>query len=124
MVSPPSKLSDWEKILWGNVSEKLDGKVVSLDELKDLFSTGEKTSEVRLVKEDNSLAIYGRESASGIVEYIAYQCKHCDTLMIGSPGIRDNNSLKKGMPLTGKDGYDRVCRSCYAHLGSVSLEVR
>ena len=110
---------DMERSRWAAVSAELEGKIVSLDELKRLFPETEELSVIDLLEDKERYAVYGRKSKK--IRFLsarqeAYRCKSCNTLMIGSPVIEDDTSIHDGVPLTGREGWDASCRKCYAHL--------
>lgn len=131
VLGNPVKPSHFERIKWQNVSSEYSGKIVSLDGLKKIFPADEKYSEVEVLREEDNYVVYGRKykaikKPSFLLEdFIAYHCNFCSELIIGPPKIVDDLSIRNGIPLSGRKGYDIYCRNCgsrlYEHTIAVSF---
>ena len=113
---PPSKPADEERRRW--IATNLEGRVVSVEELKKLFPKQGNLPEIGVTKDTETYKVYGR-----VLKNLAYECKSCNTVVVGSPNIEDDTSIELGMPLAGRSGYDLYCKQCHAHLEDVTLEM-
>lgn len=43
---------------------------------------------------------------------VAYQCPHCDKIIIGAPRIEPYKGIDSRSPLSGSNGVNILCRSC------------
>lgn len=115
-LAPPNRHGDMERIFWSNVPVNLRGKVVSLDELKKLFPENQDYHPVEKLEEDNKHATYGRRTKPiTFHEFLAYECKSCQKLIIGPPRIKDENTIGQ-QPLCGREGYNVYCTNCHTEL--------
>jgi hypothetical protein len=101
----------WEQDLHGPFAG-LIGKVSTLDELNKVLHKHEKESNVILYKKEKKYDIYAIKYSHS-VQRVAYGCHKCKNIVVGSPVIKDENSIG---PLSGRIGYDVYCKNCDAHL--------
>lgn len=115
---------DSERMRWKIIPPSLERKVVnSIDELKKIFPADRKFGEISLTEKKKGTKthkIYGRafRNKERILDYVAYECPGCEKIVIGPPRIEDDTSIKLGMPLAGREGYDAYCTNCHTHLTS------
>lgn len=124
-LAPPSLPSDMERLKWEEVPSNLEGRVVSLDELIALFPEVSPFSGIQVLEDAKNYRVYGRkrqDTTSFADQYLAYECKKCKAIIIGSPEIQDEDSIGCS-PLAGRVGYDLSCKQCYARLEDVTLEM-
>lgn len=124
-LAPPSLPSDMERLKWEEVPSNLEGRVVSLDELIALFPEVSPFSGIQVLEDAKNYRVYGRKRQDTTFfadQYLAYECKKCNSLVIGSPNINDEDSIGCS-PLVGRVGYDLSCKQCYARLEDVTLEL-
>ena len=126
-LAPPSLPSDLERLKWERRSfpSDLEGRVVSLDELVALFPEVNHFSGIQVLEDAENYRVYGRKRQDTIFfadQYLAYECKKCNSLVIGSPNISDEDSIGCS-PLAGRRGYDLSCKHCYARLEYVTFEL-
>lgn len=123
VIAPFPQPGDFRRRLWTKLDYDLEGRIVTLDALKQLFPTSDGFEEVIEIGTKPSGAgkgctVYGRKVAdmTNYAERLAYGCGRCKNLVLGSPRIEDDNSIDDGMPLSGRRGYEAYCRSCDALL--------
>ncbi len=118
---------DKEKIFWHNFSsvvpEGLVGTVVSsLEELREKFS-GLEISEINFIY--HGYSTYGGRKAckkkepSFAENPVAYYCSNCDKIVIDAPKIVDKKLF--GL-LSGRQGYDVLCKRCSGILYSDTVK--
>jgi hypothetical protein len=110
-----------ERMRW-SAPEELEGIVVdSLEDLRAKFPSAEGFKEAHL-KAEGGVGEYGIKRyvmSDGNREIsIAYGCKGCEKIVIGSPDIRKHDSISSSHPLSGRRGIDFYCSSCGHYLGS------
>jgi hypothetical protein len=124
-MMPDRKPGDLERMVWGQDPDgpfiKLIGKTITLDELNQVLHKKEKKSEVVLYRHEKSFDIYAIKYSHS-VQRVAYGCHSCKNITVGSPVIKDENSIGT-MPLQGRTGYDVYCGKCNAHLKSHTSEL-
>lgn len=112
-MMPDPLPGDIERSQWTHVPAQFTGiKIKSLDELKQVFPKDTDHSEVQSVRDNPKYLVLGRVIAGRYPEYLAYQCKSCKTIVVGPPNIQDDLSIKEGIPLAGREGYDVYCHQC------------
>ena len=119
---------------WSCVPKDLEGRVVSLSELKQLFPNKRLIDKLSVIEKTDRAKFYGgkRKPAPDereymiklhaqeyktkkgyvIPVYLAYKCKSCSTLIVGPPIIKGDTSMNSSFPLTGRIGYDVYCKVC------------
>ncbi len=127
-LAPPSLPSDMERLKWEEVPSNLEGRVVSLDELVALFPEVSQFSGIQVLEDAKNYRVYGRkrqDTSFFADQYLAYGCKKCNIIMVGSPEIKDEDSIniEDSQPLAGRRGYDLSCKQCYARLEDVTFEL-
>ncbi len=120
---PPSAPGDTERMYWLGAGE-LEGKVVSLEQLRQAFPADEEWEDVKETpiphREHASCTIFVRTHKKFPREIynrrVGYRCNDCKQIIAGAPRIDDDTSILDGMPLAGREGYDVYCRNCHACL--------
>ena len=123
-IIPQSRPGDIERSRWVWTPEKLEGKIVSLDELKNLFHETPELAVIDILEDKKGYVVYGRKFKKFSFpegQREAYKCKSCNNLIIGSPVINDDTSIKDGVPLSGREGFDVSCGKCYSHLDDTTF---
>lgn len=109
--------SSWELAGWRTLPSGLEGKIITLDELKHLFPADENNSEIEALKDSTYYTIYGRRKGLigkySVEERLACLCKSCNNLILGPPNIVEVNTLG---PLSGREGCDMYCCHCNSYL--------
>ncbi|MFH0798541.1 MAG: hypothetical protein V1906_03965 [Candidatus Woesearchaeota archaeon] len=122
-LMPKCGYSNWERVSWHVVPSGLEGKIVTLDELRHLFPACDTYSEVEALEDSVRYAIYGRRKGFtgkySIEERLACLCKSCDNLIIGPPRIVEANTIG---PLSGRTGCDMYCHNCDMYLYEFTFE--
>lgn len=115
---PDEKPGDDQRSRWKNVPQDLEGMVVSEKELKKVFPADKHYGDVVTLKEVTAnvgcgYKVYGQRSKEqGLPRFLAYQCGRCHEIRIGSPEIRDDDSIHEGEFLAGSEGYTVYCKGC------------
>ena len=119
---PPSMPGDMERLLWESVPRELQGRVTSLKELPGLFPNFS-DRDIVILSTGRNHAVYGVK-ISRFPTYLAYDCFNCDKIILGPPRINDDVSIRMGMPLAGREGFDAYCANCsiklYGHTFKMS----
>lgn len=110
----PRSRGNFESLLWKtDIDPKLNGKIVSLDELVKLFPSDDNFSEVTLIEDNRLYNVYGRKYKNLMSEKLAYECKHCNSIIIGMPISDEEDTIG---PLCGRRGYSLECGHCHSEL--------
>jgi hypothetical protein len=121
---PRHKPGNMERAKWSNVPHGLEGRIVSILELKNIFPIDDKYGEIEIIQEEPKYSVYGRRAKpSQYAIPLAYQCKSCNNIVMGPPRIKDDTSIRLNIPLTGREGYDLYCRVCNTHLKDFTWKV-
>lgn len=112
---PRQNYGNFEKGLWKtDIDPKINGKIVSLDELVKLFPSDDNFSELFVSGGNDNYFSYARQyKLSKLTECVAYQCKQCNSLIVGMPVLGEEDSLG---PLVGRRGSSLECKHCHAEL--------
>jgi hypothetical protein len=122
-MGPEPQLGDTERLNWEGIPSELEGRVVSLEELKKLFPAEGGVSEVGVLEDNKNYRVYGRKRGEMVLlPLLAYECKRCNAFVIGPPKITDEDSIHSGRHLTGRRGYDIYCSNCNAHIKEFTFE--
>ena len=117
---PPQMPGDIERSFWSHIPSRLRGRVTSLKEISGLFPDFV-DREVGIIRTEQDYIVYGVNV--GLPVFLAYDCMRCDTLVIGPPTIEDDLSIRRGIPLSGREGYDIYCTNCSSQIGSATFKV-
>ena len=123
-MCPEQQPGDFERLLWKDVPHELEGRVVvSLAELEKLIPDTRSPHIVALpIQPSQNYILYGRRVETWH-QRLAYQCNHCHQIVIGPPSITDDNSIKLGIPLCGREGYNVNCTNCEYELAEHTFAV-
>ena len=120
MASAPKKSGTvLELFQWRTLSSELEGKIVTLDELKRMFPADASYSGVEVINESRTYAVYGRRRLlnSGN-ERLAYQCKMCGNMALGHPVVEEINPKA----MAGRESCETYCHQCYAYLFEMGVK--
>ncbi len=129
---PPTKPGDLERMFWKRLEQTVPrdsrGKTFAcLDELRMALPAAENYSELEVLECGRGMGYvhgyvaYGRRDKNNNEFYpVAYGCNKCHKFVLDKPLIRDVNTLA---PLSGREGYDIYCISCYALLEEVTFKM-
>ncbi len=96
----------------------LEGKVIPLEDLKDVMSEVLGSDEELIaISKNEDYTVYGfRPEGKGMRIKFAYLCHHCEHLILGQPRVVDDVSIRDNIPLAGREGYDVYCNECGTYL--------
>ena len=114
-----SKPGDSERNRWEQFPKGLKGKIISRDELNEIFPKEGNWSKIKVISANKAYTVYGRRKKDGLKFDLplAYDCNNCDNIILGPPRIEDDESINDGVPLSGSLGYDSYCTNCDHRLG-------
>ncbi len=86
-----------EEMLWSGIPREHHGKRLHcLEELKDIFPRDEHYEEIHAIKTEMGINIYvrpyrgGKRTGKNILDqYVAYDCPHCNRIVVGPPVIQE-----------------------------------
>jgi hypothetical protein len=119
---PPSRWSDLERCFWAGIPQEHRGKKMSLDELKKLFPKTDDLDDVEILQDNENYRVYGQKDKTNSQRRLAYQCKHCESIIVGMPEVNEFNDLGV-QPLAGRRGYSLSCKECYREIKGFSGQV-
>ena len=122
---PPTLPSETERRGWSDVPGDLVGRVVSLDELRNLFPSKNGFTSPEILERKRNYSIYALKplSPKHWAIKVAYECGGCNKIIVGQPEIRDDTSIDLNIPLAGREGYDTYCKNCNYHLEDITFVV-
>ena len=109
-MRPPDKPGDFERMKWNTVPYNMSSKKITNNELEELFPENKDipVDKIKTIEETDNFIFYGLNGW----DLKAYKCKKCDELLMGPPKIVDDTSIRRGIPLSGRLGYDVYCANC------------
>lgn len=121
---PPRMPGDMERLFWEEVPFEIKGRVLKTEEeFKEFFPADEFYGDVKLVNRRYPVYVRTYKNDSYTGPGVGYNCPRCKQIIIGSPLIQDDNSIKLGIPLCGGEGYDVSCAKCYYPLDEGTLAI-
>jgi len=91
-----------------------------IDDLKEKLRINELvvTEEKGLI--GNNYKVFKIEETHNFHTSVAYECPHCNTIVLGPPIIKYKNDIKF---LSGQESIDTYCRKCDQQLSEVILAI-
>ena len=109
MLFAPKSDNSLDSLFWREIPQEFQGKVTSLDKLKEMFP------EVQILKEEERQIIYGVQKEKSSPQYVAYECLNCNELIFGPPKKKEINNLNPET-FSGKIGTEVYCHNCNSYI--------
>lgn len=115
-----------EMRLWIDDSKQRGITVKNLDDIKGIIPLEDKENIIRTIENEGwKYSVYCIISErKRIKKKVAYDCPHCNMIIIGPPRIEADNSIGHDDPICGRSGLDFYCFKCEKKIYESTFEMR